>query len=105
MRAGWTTSDDVAPSTPQGWAPWEDWADDSAAAAGRFFEEGTKPARPGSQGWAKGGWAESGSVTAEECVPGLRILHTWSICPGSVGLESSCCYKLTLDSDDHTIFF
>lgn len=52
----------------QGWATSDDWVDDSAAAAGRFFEAGKKPPRPGSQGWATNSWAEGPSITADECV-------------------------------------
>ena len=52
----------------QGWATSDDWFDDSAAAAGRFFEAGKKPSRPGSQGWATNSWAEGPSITADECV-------------------------------------
>ena len=64
--AGWTTSNDVAPAGPQGWAESDEWVDDSAAAAGRFFEAGTKPARPGSQGWASSSWSESSSFADDE---------------------------------------
>ena len=64
--AGWTTSNDMAPAGPQGWAESDEWVDDSAAAAGRFFEAGTKPARPGSQGWASSSWPESSSLAADE---------------------------------------
>ena len=64
--AGWTTSNDVTPAGPQGWTESEEWVDDSAAAAGRFFEAGTKPARPGSQGWASSSWPEGNSLIADE---------------------------------------
>ncbi len=56
----------MATAGPQGWAASDNWVDDSAAAAGRFFEAGKKPARPGSQGWASGGWSENSSIVTNE---------------------------------------
>ena len=63
----------MAPAGPQGWSALDDWVDDSAAAAGRFFEAGKKPARPGSKRWATAGWSESPPIVADEYDPWLKL--------------------------------